>query len=351
MFKVTKALKSAAMLVLASVSVTAFAGPGSDWVGNGGGIAEKNVLFAYERLEKYIEVCLTSDSCKLTPREREIIAKIAKSLPQEVRSRMLYFGSEKKTPGFFIIDDLVRVAKTGSTVSSPIYINSDLLYSKNAAGEFTAVSVAEAVAILIHEFGHHHGNYTHEELDLLGVRISMLVQMKTSVTPLLPWSNDVSAMVFTKDVYTAYPEVILNVGDDLIDISKAIADEAMCYRYSIPIPVLPIPDVDLLSKKPAGSVVYNLHWDKFNDSDTKIKVKLIGNISNTCVYKTNILLRSNDYKISIAFSATKIADKWKYDPGSLKVEQYRDPWYKVLRLPFQPLSWAEMGFAPQPRDN
>ncbi|WP_413582823.1 hypothetical protein [Bdellovibrio sp. HCB288] len=351
MFNLTKTLKSALMLALATVSASAFAGPGSDWIGNGGGIAEKNVLFAYERLENYIEVCLTSDGCKLNSREREIIAKIAKTLPQEIKGRMLYFGSEKKTPGFFILDGLVRVAKTGSTPGSPIYINSDLLYSKNAEGEYSAVSIAEAVAILIHEFGHHHGGYSHEELDLLGVRISMLVQTKTSVTPLLPWSKDVSAMVFTKDVYTAYPEVILQVGDDLIDITKAVADEAMCYRYSVPIPVLPIPDLDLISKKPAGAVLYNLHWDKFSDSDTKIKVKLIGNISNSCLFKTNILLRSNDFKMSIAFSATKINGKWTYDPGSLKIEQYREPWYKVIRLPFQPLSWAEMGFEPKPIGN
>ncbi|UYL08571.1 hypothetical protein B9G69_016120 [Bdellovibrio sp. SKB1291214] len=338
MFKTMRALVSAAIIFS---SFSAMAMIGGDWVGNGGGIAEKNVLYAYERLDQYIEICLTSDTCKLDPRQREIIAKIAKGLPQELRGRMIYFGSEQKTPGFFMIDGLVRVAKTGSSPSSPIYINADLLYSKGADNQYTAVTIPEAVAILVHEFGHHYGGYSHEELDLLGVRISMLLQSKMAVTPLLPWSNDISAMVLTKNVYTAYPDVLLNVGDDVIDISKSIADEAMCYRFSVPIPVLPIPDLDLISKKPAGSVLYNLHWDKFNDSDTRIKVKLIGNISNSCLFKTNILLRSNEYKMSISFSATKINNTWKYDHDSLKVEQYRDPWYKVIRLPFQPMSWGE----------
>lgn len=349
MFKFSEVLKKAALVVIASIATSAFAvGPGGDWVNNGGGIAEKNVLYAYERLDKYIEICLTSDTCKLDPRQRSIIAKIDKGLEQELRGRMIYFGSEQKTPGFFMIDGLVRVAKTGGNPGTPIYINADLLYSKGADGRYTAVSIPEAVAILVHEFGHHYGDYSHEELDLLGVRISMLLQSKLSVTPLLPWDNGISAMVLTKDVYTAYPDVLLNVGDDVIDISKAVAEEAMCYRFSVPIPVLPIPDLDLISKKPAGSVLYNLHWDKFSDSDTKIKVKLIGNISNSCLFKTNILLRSNEYKMSISFSATKINGVWKYDMGSLKVEQYRDPWYKVIRLPFQPMSWGEMGFPPQP---
>ncbi|WP_413558946.1 hypothetical protein [Bdellovibrio sp. HCB209] len=346
MFKFSGVLKKTVLALVASLSVSAFAGPGGDWVNNGGGIAEKNVLYAYERLDQYIEICLTSDGCKLSPREREIIAKIAKGLPQEVKGRLLYFGSEQKTPGFFMIDGLVRVAKTGSSPNTPIYINSDLLYSKGSDGQYTAVSIPEAVAILVHEFGHHYGGYTHEELDLLGVRISMLLQTKMAVTPLLPWSNDISAMVLTKDVYTAYPDVLLSVGDDVVDISKAVANEAMCYRFSVPIPVLPIPDLDLISKKPTGSVLYNLHWDKFSDSDTRIKVKLIGNISNSCLFKTNILLRSNDYKMSISFSATKQNGSWKFDAGSLKVEQYRDPWYKVIRLPFQPMSWSEMGFEP-----
>ncbi|QDK47016.1 hypothetical protein DOM22_18555 [Bdellovibrio sp. ZAP7] len=338
--------RSLVMMAITMSTVAANALVGGDFIGNGGGIAEKNVLYAYERLEQYIEVCLTSDACKLDSRQRQIIAQIAKGLPQEVRSRMLYFGSEQKTPGFFVIDGLVRVAKTGSSPGTPIYINSDLLYSKAPTGEYTAVSIPEAVAILVHEFGHHYGGYPHEELDLLGVRISMLVQSKLSITPLLPWSNDFSAMVFTKDVYTATPDVILNVGEDLIDISKAIENEAMCYRFSIPVPILPIPDLDLVSKKPAGSVLYNLHWDKFDESNTKMKVKLIGNISNSCLFKTNILLRSNEYKMSISFTATKLNNKWKYDANSLVVEQYRDPWYKVIRLPFQPMSWGEMGFEP-----
>ncbi len=340
MFNTMKAFFAAAFVFS---SINAFAIQGGDWVDNGGGIAEKNVLYAYERLEKYVEVCLTSGACKLDSRQREIIAKIAKGLPQELRGRMLYFGSEQKTPGFFMIDGLVRVAKTGSNPGSPIYINSDLLYSKSPTGEYTAVTIPEAVAILIHELGHHYGNYTHEELDLLGVRISLLMQSKMSVTPLLPWSDDFSAMIFTKDVYTAYPDVILNVGDDLIDISQAVANEAMCYRFSIPIPVLPIPDLDLVSRKPTGSVLYNLHWDKFDEGTDKMKVKLIGNISNNCLFKTNILLRSNDFKMSISFTATKMNNKWKYDASSLVVEQYRDPWYKVIRLPFQPMSWGDVG--------
>ena len=46
--------------------------PGGDHVGSGGGIAEKNVVFAYANLDKYIPLCLGSDVCRLQPAEKRL---------------------------------------------------------------------------------------------------------------------------------------------------------------------------------------------------------------------------------------------------------------------------------------
>lgn len=312
---------------------------GGDLVNNGGGIAEKNVIYAYEKLDKYIQICVKSDSCKLTERQRGLLQQIFENMPHEKAGKQLFFASEGKAPGTFIIDDLVRVAKTGSTVGSPIYINSDLLYTKSEAEGYDPVSIPEAVAILVHEMGHHYGNYTHEELDLLGVRVSLLLQQKFISTPLIPWNSEISATVFNPNLTSAFPEVLLNIGDDVVDISAEYKDAVACVGLTVPIPILPIPDLELMNKKPVASILHNVHWSKFKEKDNELSVMITGNVSNNCVYKTNIWIRNNDSKINISFRMVKSASgKWVYVKQSLDVDQYKDPWWKIIRLPLNPLN-------------
>ncbi|MFM6928844.1 MAG: hypothetical protein ACKOX6_10300 [Bdellovibrio sp.] len=340
MRKVIESIKMAKSLVAAIIMISSpsvFALGGGDWVNNGGGTAEKNVMYAYEKLGKYIQVCLKSEACKLDPKQKQMLAQIAYGLPQELASHNLHFSSERRSPGFFIIDGLVRVAKTGRAQGSPIYVNSDLLYSKNSSGGYNAVSVPEAVAILVHELGHHYSGASHEELDLLGVRVSLLLQQKFSSTPLIPWSSDISATIYSTDSINEFPEILLTVGQDVLNVSKIYEDTVRCFRVSVPIPILPLPDIDLVSKKPAGSLLYNVHWDKFKESDTKISVKMVGNVSNNCIYKTNIGIRNNDFKVSISFEANKVNGQWVFNPNSLGVNQFRDSWYKIIKLPLNPL--------------
>lgn len=319
----------------------AFASLGGDMVNNGGGIAEKNILFAYSKLEKYIQNCLNSDICILSDGQKNILNKILTHLPEEKQNQQqLSFFSERKYPGTFIIDGLIRVAKTGSTVGSPIYINLDLLYSRNEVNGYVPVSVPEAVAILIHEMGHHYGNYTHEELDLIGVRVSLFLQKIFISTPLVPWTSDISVNVFNSNLTSSFPEVLLSVGDDAVDISSLYDKEALCYGFTIPIPILPIPDIQLLSKKPVGSLFHNIHWDKFKEDNSGniLRMRVVGNVSHNCLYKVDIgALRINDYKMSIEFIAYKVNGRWVVDKQSIKMNQFQEPWYKIIRLPLDTL--------------
>lgn len=318
-----------AMLLTYSASVLA---RGGDLVNNGGGLAEKNILFAYEKLEKFIHICLQSEVCKITASQKQILQKIYDGLPREKKHSQLEFASEKNLPGYFMIDGRIRVAATGSTVGSVIRINSDMLYTKNDAGYYEPLSMAEGVAILIHELGHHYGKYTHEELDLLGVRVSMVVQQKIISTPMIPWTSEISAQVFNPDM-SSYPDVLLSVGDDVIDISQQYAAAVSCVVFKVPIPILPIPDIELVTSTPVGSLLHNVHWDKVKDAADMITVRIIGNISNKCAARGQGPVRLNNSKLSIVFTINKKDGHLIFDPASLVVNQFKDPWWKFIKLP------------------
>jgi len=310
---------------------------GGDLVNNGGGIAEKNILYAYEKIDTYVVLCLKSTACKLDDQQKTILQQIYNGLSQEkqvnAQSPQIIFDSEKKNPGTFMIDGNVRVAKTGSTIGSPIYINVDLLYSKNDSGGYDAVTLPEAVAILVHEFGHHYGNYTHEALDLIGVRVSLLMQQKLIMTPMLPWDSNISASVYNPNFGNSFPQVLLNIGKDVIDVSIAFANEVHCEVFTVPIPILPIPDLELITKTPSSSLFYNIHWDGVKDKGDHLEVQIMGNVSNNCEYKNDVFLRNNNYQLTISFNIKKVNGQYLYDPTSLSMNQFKNPWWKLIRLP------------------
>lgn len=324
------------LIVLFAVLSTQSVLAGGDRVNNGGGLGEKNVIYAYEKLENYIKLCLDSDTCKLNPTQQFVLQKIYSGLPQDKKLNQLTFSSEKNNPGSFIIDGNVRIAKTGSTIGSPIVINTDLLYNKNQSGSYEAISIPEAVAVLVHEFGHHYGNFSHEELDLIGVRVSLLLQSKVISTPLVPWRSDISMTVLNQDSTGSFPEVLLYVGNDIIDISSRYKVEIKCDGFKIPIPLLPVPDININTKTPKGSILHNLHWEKIKDSETTLDVQITGNVSNRCKVKSDTEIRNNSSQITIKFRMNKNIDTWVYDSSSLKMRQFEDEWWKIIKLPNLP---------------
>lgn len=331
-------LRKLSHLVLGSVisfsGAAAFAGGG--FVNNGGGLAEKNILYAYEKLDTYIQLCLKSNTCKLTAEQGSLLLQIARALPQERQSKQIFFGSEKKTPGSFMIDGNVRVARTGDAIGSPIYINSDLLYTKGDGDSYDPVSIPEAVAILIHEMGHHHGFHGHDELDLLGVRVSLLLQQKFISTPLIPWSpNEISASVLNTNLMNGFPQVLLTVGDEVLDVSSIYAREVHCEVFTIPVPILPIPDLELITRTPRGSLFHNLHWEKIKDKGDYLTVQITGNVSNNCQYKNDVGIRNNNFQLTVSFRINKVGDKWVTDKNSIAMKQFKDPWWKLIKLPGQ----------------
>jgi hypothetical protein len=166
---------------------------GSD-AGNGGGLAEKRLLFAYQNLEKYFDLCLEASLCKLNDQEIRLLQDLRGSLPEERKNpRPLEFQSGKAAPGSFKIDGEVRVARTGDAVGGTIFINTDLLYWSGSGGRSQSVDLPTAVSILTHELGHHHGVKDHLFLDQLGTKIQTALLKQVSVSDL--WNGDVELTV------------------------------------------------------------------------------------------------------------------------------------------------------------
>lgn len=321
------------MLSVLFLSLSAFAG--GDEVNNGGGIAEKNVMFAYKSLEKYIDLCLKAPSCKLNEVEINILSAIDISLAEERKAqRQIRFGSERAQPGSFILDGQLKVAKTGSQVGSPIYFNLDLLYSKNRLGQYEAISITDAVAILIHELGHHQNVPEHDVLDLLGAKVALFAQKAILTTPLLPHNEKISMVVINEPSVKAFPTILIYANNDVIDASHAFYEEADCRTANIPLPVNL--DVYLPGAKLKGASLHNLYWWDVSERNGYAAFTVRGNLTAYCKDSDTLADGDRDYKMdfTIRLKMDPASKQWKYIPKSLVVDQTRgDAWWKFIRIP------------------
>jgi hypothetical protein len=173
----SRAIRSTLIPLLAlALSATAYAHGGE--VNNGGGSAEHNFAVAYLNLERFVLNCTASSACDINDTERGTLAAISNSMDDERRTsdQLQFIAGHATTPNAFDDNGTVRVAKTGSDVGSVVLLNLDLIYPVDANGRVRAMTVPEAVAILIHEFGHHHGVSNHQALDLLGAKVGSVTE-------------------------------------------------------------------------------------------------------------------------------------------------------------------------------
>lgn len=304
---------------------------GGDFIGNGGGIAEKNFLFALENIEVYSRICLESKSCKMDYAQQNLLDLLIRNMPEEKRNpRLLQFLSESKQPGFFKINEEMKVAKTGSSVGSPIYINVDLIYNKNVFGVYEAVSIPQALAILVHEFAHHFTSTPCEQLDFLGVKLASFVENQIQKSQALPWDPSVSVTVISVMQANLFPQVLLNVGQTVVNISNLVQAAVYCPTTTIPLPVLPFPDIVLEKGRPLGAIYHNVHWQGFGEDGRPYK--LVGNLTKFC-QQESIFVVAPAFEINISFKTMKDSNSaLVVDESSIQVRQIYKPWYKIMQF-------------------
>jgi hypothetical protein len=315
----------------AGVFTTSILFAAGDDVNNGGGVAERTVLYAYSKIDSYIKLCLNSDTCKLKISEKDLLNKILAALPQEHASAdQIRFASEKESPGTFLINGEIKAAKTGNKIGSPIYFNRDLLTSKSIHNIFEPISLSNAVSLLVHEMGHHHlSKFEEADLDLLGIKVSLLLDQEINQTPVFPNNRNINAVIINDKVTTFYPEVLLYIGDDVYDITEKFKDALLCLK---PISLNPLPDPEnpMPLKKPLKVTYYNIHWDTFAENNGQGVFQILGNLILDCGDNTND--KSNQAKIS--FNVRRENNKWKLVENSIRAQQFYKPWWKIINLPF-----------------
>ena len=138
-----------------------------DIVGNGGGLLEQNFTSAYYSIQTAIQNCLDRYECGLDENEELLLKEINSIYIEKIdQERPLIFVSEKNADGFFFTEDdqSSRVAKTGFSKESPIFINLNI-------AESIIDDTPAMIAILIHELGHQVGIANHSLLDQLGAKV------------------------------------------------------------------------------------------------------------------------------------------------------------------------------------
>lgn len=263
-------------------SVSSFADGGH--IGNGAGIAEGNVLAAYNRLGEAIRECLLASVCGLDSQERDLLGRIKISLPEEKLNReQIQFRSEHQSPGFFVIDGQVRIAKTGNHIGDEIYFNVDLLYWRDPDGSSRALQMTQAAAILIHELGHHQGITDHRKLDVLGLKVARL--MESFLTTFLIGSyrptdfrnsaRNVALLVMNPREESGFPYIAYLDGDRQKELSDNLRKSLMCDAAN--------------RSKLIGFRLVNLHLDRLPPDPQMRWIKRVrGDAELTCLYQNAI---------------------------------------------------------------
>jgi hypothetical protein len=130
---------------------------GGDGVSNGGGIAEKNFVYAFSTLSDDLKSCFTAIDCVVSADDEKILRSIHRSLVDGVATiHHVEFVSPTKHPQLFVMDGKPRSARTGKRPGDRIFVNVEHLYVRDGGAE-RPISIRESTAILVHELAHHHG--------------------------------------------------------------------------------------------------------------------------------------------------------------------------------------------------
>ncbi len=215
-----------AILSLSIAFLTASFAVRADFVRGGGGLAEKNIDFAFVNLARFVNACLWNVSCDLTPAERTLLVEMLGDLPREQPPQFVSASRNKSL--FQLAGGGPRLAVTEFVVGRPIYVNTDMLYQNDSPEGVKALSVPDAVAMLVHELGHHHGWRDHAALDILGSKVQTFA---ISVSQKIIYSrkqSQLSIQTYDSQSMVNLTQVLVSDGFELYDLGPQLRDALQC---------------------------------------------------------------------------------------------------------------------------
>lgn len=290
-------------------------------VNNGGGFSEQNFLFAYSNLERFIDPCLSTEVCKIDDSERKILAQIKKSLVDERRANSYpLFKSGRLNEFNFNINGALRIAATGFDIGDPIYINLDLIYPKDFDGSTRALRVDEAVAVLIHELGHHHMVKDHQKLDFLGTKIQLASQGEVQLLSglkgriRLTLINRVDPTSIPNFMTLGLPTAIFSNYQQSVDIGTGLIENIKC---------------DFHTEVLTGVSFRNLKWkEELPVSLNKTKLLLRACVAVVCASSPNFSkLKQKNMEFEVGLDLKNSTDGYSYyefDGKSIKAKDVVD---------------------------
>jgi len=151
---------------------------GGSVVGNGAGLVEHNFQYAYTTLASTVRSCYENKDCGMSDTENIILKNILSVVSVNAsKTDRILFVSEKEKPGFFETgpNERHRIAKTGNSAETPIYVNVDALYDQSGK---PLLDYPTIVSILAHELGHQAGELDHAFLDIIGAKLKRVLEVK-----------------------------------------------------------------------------------------------------------------------------------------------------------------------------
>jgi hypothetical protein len=229
--------------------------------------AAENFKFAYVNLEHFVNLCLADRKCDLNSEEAVLVQKISKALATEKANKnQLQFASERERPGLFIINGNPKAAKTFDTVGSIIYVNKDMITQNG-----NPMGTGDALAILVHEMGHHHGELREDYLDIVGFKVSQFYHANYYQSAYHPRS-----MNFMVSGYNYWKKISVNMlFRSHLDFDIVLSDELThenltgqlsSFKCEVPATVV----CDTPTKKVASSL-QNIYWT----TDTNLQGQVV----------------------------------------------------------------------------
>lgn len=200
-------------------------------------VGEANFSFAYQNIGPFIELCLNDKKCDLNEQQKTLLMKIHKAIPEEKKNpNQLIFASEKENPGLFILNGNPKIAKTYDEVGSSVFVNKDML---DHAG--SPISTLDALAILIHELGHHHQEMNEDFLDLLGLKVVFYYQQiyfqasfNDAVPELRVSAYNYWSKISVNSVFRSNAHFDLIISDTKVSENLSLSFKDFDCSYSIP---------------------------------------------------------------------------------------------------------------------